>query len=187
MVSRRLARPPRTWSSRREEARRLRETLTGQAIPPALALCTKNGEPIPLAEYAERNAAIYLFPGDRVAQRGGDTDSPMADAAQHQGFRDRRDDLFRRGLLILGITSQPPESLNAISQQNKLAHALLSDATLQLADALRLPTIDRGDERVYRRLALVVRGGLIKHVFYPIETPESNADQVLAWARIEGR
>ncbi len=38
-----------------------------------------------------------------------------------------------------------------------------------------------------KRLTLVVRDGLIEHVFYPVFPPDASASQVTEWARDSGR
>jgi peroxiredoxin len=59
---------------------------------------------------------------------------------------------------------------------------MLSDPRFTLADALDLPTFAApGHERLYSRLTIVVRDGLIEHVFYPIFPPNTHAQQVLDW------
>jgi peroxiredoxin len=40
-----------------------------------------------------------------------------------------------------------------------------------------------GHERLYKRLTLVVDGGRIEHVFYPVFPPDRHARQVLGWLR----
>jgi peroxiredoxin len=50
-----------------------------------------------------------------------------------------------------------------------------------LAEALRLPTFEVEGERLYRRLTLVLREGVIEHVFYPVFPPDAHADEVLSW------
>ena len=51
-----------------------------------------------------------------------------------------------------------------------------------LFNHLGLPTFSApGHERLYTRLTLVVRNGLVEHVFYPIFPPNTHAQQVLDW------
>ena len=64
-----------------------------------------------------------------------------------------------------------------------LPFPMLSDVDLALAEALGLPTFQAGGMRLYKRLTLVVDGGTIEHVFYPIFPPNQHASQVLAWLR----
>ena len=58
---------------------------------------------------------------------------------------------------------------------------IVSDAGLELARALRLPTFEVDGLTLYNRLALVAEQGLIVKVFYPVFPPDRNAAEVLAW------
>jgi peroxiredoxin len=62
-----------------------------------------------------------------------------------------------------------------------LPFPLLSDAQLAFASAMRLPQFDVGSMRLLKRLTLIIRDGVIEHVFYPVFPPDRNADQVLEW------
>lgn len=64
-----------------------------------------------------------------------------------------------------------------------LGFPLLSDARLQLATALRLPTFGVAGQTLLRRLAMIVRDGRIEHVWYPVLPPDRHAAQVLDWLR----
>jgi peroxiredoxin len=65
--------------------------------------------------------------------------------------------------------------------------AVLSDARLELARALRLPTFEAAGQVLLRRLTWVARDGVIEKVFYPVFPPDRNADEVLAWLRSQVR
>ncbi|MFI7639709.1 hypothetical protein [Nonomuraea sp. NPDC049400] len=62
-----------------------------------------------------------------------------------------------------------------------------SRRTVLNARVLRVPRPSRGADRrrhglrLYRRLTLVIRGGRIEHVFYPIFPPDRQAQQILDW------
>jgi peroxiredoxin len=58
---------------------------------------------------------------------------------------------------------------------------VLSDSGLLLAGQLGLPTFEAGDRPRYKRLTLVINGGQIEHVFYPVFPPDKHAAEVLAW------
>jgi GNAT superfamily N-acetyltransferase len=57
----------------------------------------------------------------------------------------------------------------------------LSDARLALASALHLPTFAVEGMVLLKRLTLILRDGVIEHVFYSVFPPDKNAEQVLAW------
>jgi peroxiredoxin len=58
---------------------------------------------------------------------------------------------------------------------------VISDEWLDLARDPGLPTFDVEGLTLYKRLALVARGGTIVKVFYPVFPPDRNAEEVLAW------
>jgi len=60
---------------------------------------------------------------------------------------------------------------------------VLSDAQLELARALRLPTFAVEGMALLKRLTLVISDGVIEHVFYPVFPPNRSADAALEWLR----
>ena len=68
-----------------------------------------------------------------------------------------------------------------MAERLHLPFAVLSDYGLGFTDALGLPTFEVGGVRLIRRLTLVIRGGAIAHVFYPVFPPHTHADTVLEW------
>ena len=62
-----------------------------------------------------------------------------------------------------------------------LPFPILSDEHLTLASAMRLPTFETSGLTLLKRLTLVIVGGLIEHVFYPVFPPDQNAGEVLTW------
>jgi peroxiredoxin len=60
-----------------------------------------------------------------------------------------------------------------------LPYELLSDARLELAGALRLPTLSVAGHTVIRRLTLIGRHGRIETCLYPVFLPDADAHSVL--------
>jgi peroxiredoxin len=58
---------------------------------------------------------------------------------------------------------------------------VLSDEHFALTNALRLPTFTVEGMTLMKRLTLVIRGGRIEHVFYPVFPPDKHAEEVIAW------
>ena len=46
---------------------------------------------------------------------------------------------------------------------------------------MRLPTLETSGLTLLKRLTLVIDGGRIEHVFYPVFPPDQNAGEVLTW------
>ena len=63
---------------------------------------------------------------------------------------------------------------------------VLSDAKLELAHAMRLPTMIVDGKTLLKRLTLVVKDGMVEEVFYPVFPPDSAATTVLEWLRAQG-
>jgi peroxiredoxin len=168
-----------------EDHHHLAGELVGQAIP-SIKLHTTRLDLVDLLNYASRCTAIYVYPGS-AASVDGEQDTPLADAAQHQAFRERRDDLFRHGVLVAGLSSQSQDEQLATAETHSVLHWLLSDPELSLARALGLPTCKANGETVFARTILIVRRGEVAEAVHPVDTPENSAEQVLAWAKANGQ
>jgi peroxiredoxin len=84
---------------------------------------------------------------------------------------------------VFGLSSQPSEYQAEAVDRLHLPFAMLSDEQMALAGALRLPTFTVAGMTLYRRLTMIVTGGIIEHVFYPVFPPDRHAQEVLEWLR----
>jgi peroxiredoxin len=133
---------------------------------------------------------LFFYPATGVPGRDPATD-PAAGwddipgaagcTAQNRRFRDRIQDLSERGVSVIGISTQPPEEQEEFATRERIPFRLLSDIDLSLTRDLGLPTFSVGGRTFLQRMAVFVEGGVIRHVFYPVDVPEENADSVLAW------
>ena len=82
---------------------------------------------------------------------------------------------------VFGLSTQPSDYQREAAQRLHLPFALLSDADLALATALRLPTFEVAGMTLLKRMALVIDGGKIVKVFYPVFPPDKNAEEIVAW------
>ena len=62
-----------------------------------------------------------------------------------------------------------------------LPFGLASDAALRLTRAMRLPTFEIVGQVLLKRFTLVIRDGVVEHVFYPVFPPDRHAREVLRW------
>lgn len=98
------------------------------------------------------------------------------------GFRDHYQDLLAAGAVaVFGLSSQDTDYQREVVERLHLPFPMLSDPTRSLADALNLPTFETSGLTLYKRLTLIIRDGVIEHVFYPIFPPDRHAHQVLTW------
>jgi peroxiredoxin/DNA-binding transcriptional MerR regulator len=163
--------------------------LPGTAIPD-LTLTTGDGQPVALGNVGPGRTVIYLYPlsgrpGVDVPEGWDAIPGARGCSAEACDFRDHHSELQEEGAdRVYGMSSQDPEYQAELSARLRLPFVMLSDPDFALADALGLPTFTApGHERLYSRLTLVIRGGRIEHVFYPIFPPNTHAQQVLDWLR----
>lgn len=99
-------------------------------------------------------------------------------------FRDRYDAFRAAGVSVHGVSTQRPEEQRAFAAQESIPFPLLSDSALQLAAALRLPTVRAADQVRLRRAVLVVDDALrISAVRYPV----LDIAEAVAWSLQEAR
>lgn len=99
-------------------------------------------------------------------------------------FRDHHQELIDAGASrALGLSSQDSDYQRELAERLRLPFAMVSDTELSVVHELGLPTFQAGDLTLFERLTLVIRDGVIEHVFYPIFPPNEHAQQVVAWLR----
>jgi peroxiredoxin len=164
--------------------------LRGARLPD-LALPSTDGRLIALADLPGPRTVLYAYP------RTGRPGQPLPDGwdlipgargctSQACDFRDHHADLRAAGTEVYGLSTQDTEYQREAAGRLHLPFPLLSDAELALATALRLPTFEAGGATLLRRFTLIVRDGVIEHVFYPVFPPDRHAAEVLGWLRSHG-
>jgi peroxiredoxin len=129
---------------------------------------------------------LYCYP------RTGRPDHPMLSGwneipgargctPQSSAFRDAHGELQALGVRVAGLSAQPLEDQLEFAERNRMPFPVISDPDLRLSDALRLPTFETHGLRLYKRVTLVSRDGVIEKVFYPVFPPDANAGEVIAW------
>jgi len=96
-------------------------------------------------------------------------------------YRDHHAQLVQHGAQVFGVSTQDTEYQREVVERLHLPFELLSDSTLELVRALRLPTFSVAGQTLIRRLTLVGRGGRIDKCFYPVFPPNSDAGNVLRY------
>ena len=101
---------------------------------------------------------------------------------QSCAFRNHFAELQRLGVAqLFGLSTQDTVYKAEAAARLHLPFPLLSDAGLALTRALRLPTFEVDGMTLLKRLTLVIDGGQIAHVFYPVFPPDQNAAAVVEW------
>ena len=153
---------------------------------PSVPLPATNRTTVDLARLAGRTV-VYVYP------RTGAPGQPTPDGwdaipgargctPQSCSFRDHFAELRRAGIAHLyGLSTQDSDYQREAVERFKLPFPILSDQTLALTRAIELPTFSFAGMTLLKRMALVIDGGTISKVFYPVFPPDKNAEEVLAW------
>ncbi len=160
--------------------------LEGRRLPD-LELPATAGDRLNLSDFgAEGTAVLFIYP------RTGKPGEPLPPGwdlipgargctPQSCAFRDLHGEFADRGVRVAGLSAQSTEDQREFAERVHLQFPVLSDSGLKLAEALGLPTFGVAGMTLYKRVTLVIRGGEIVKVFYPVFPPDRNAGEVLAW------
>ena len=161
--------------------------LTGMAVPD-LALPSTANRLVNLSKVTSPRTVIYAYPmtgRPGVALPAGWDDIPGARGCTLEtcGFRDHHKELARFKTEVFGLSTQDTAYQQEMVKRLEVPFEVLSDERFALQRALRLPTFTAGGMTLLKRLTMVVRGGRIEQVFYPVFPPDKHAEEVIAWLR----
>lgn len=165
--------------------------LPGLRVP-SIPLAATDGDAVDLSALPGR-AVVYAYP--RTSPPGGAgiegwdaIPGARGCTPQSCAFRDHFAELRALGVSrLFGLSTQDTAYQREAAERLRLPFPLLSDERLRLARAMRLPTFEAGGATLLKRLTLVLRDGLVEHVFYPVFPPDRSAADVAAWLSGEGR
>ena len=161
--------------------------LAGRPLPP-IGLPSTRGRVVDLSALAG-TTVVYIYPrtgrpDQEVLPGWNAIPGARGCTPQSCAFRDHHAELTRAGAAHLyGLSTQDTAYQQEAAERLHLPFALLSDAGLAFATALRLPTFEVAGMKLIKRLTLIARDGVIAKVFYPVFPPDRNADDVLAWLK----
>lgn len=161
--------------------------LSGLRLP-SVELPATDGKRIDLAKLPGRTV-VYIYP--RTGQPGqplptGWDAIPGARGCTPQScaFRDHYAEIKALGVAhLFGLSTQDSDYQREAVDRLRLPFPILSDAGLDLARAINLPTFSVDGMTLLKRMALVIDEGVITKAFYPVFPPDQNAAEVLAWLR----
>lgn len=165
--------------------------LPGMRLP-SVSLAATDGRPVDLSAVTGRTV-VYTYPmtgRPSVALPEGWDMIPGARGCTPQScaFRDHFAELTAAGAdHVFGLSTQDTAYQREAAERLHLPFLLLSDESLTLARALRLPTLTVEGRTLLARSAWIVDDGCITHVLYPVFPPDRNAGDVLAWLEANPR
>jgi len=129
---------------------------------PSISLRSTSGRDVNLASASSGRMVFFFYPetrkpGTQIPKTWNEIPGARGCTPQSCSFRDR--------------------------YRNNLPYELLNDSDFRLTNELRLPTFKFESKTFIKRLALVIRRGIIEKVFYPVFPPEKNAEVVLEYLR----
>lgn len=150
---------------------------------PDVSLRATGGGSISVAQTAGRCVVVFYpwtgRPGganppdwDNIPGAHGSTPELLGFARLHHGFTDV-------GVRLFGASAQTGEEQDWFAAEHQLPFPLLSDASLALRDAMKLPVFVAGGTTYLSRLTLVLRDGRVERVYYPVHPPDAHAREVM--------
>jgi peroxiredoxin len=158
---------------------------------PDLALASTGGGTVAIADVDADWQVLYFYPRTGQPDRDPPGGLKQWDAIpgsrgctpQACAYRDHHDELRGLGARVFGVSTQDTAYQREAVERLHLPFPLLSDARLELAQALRLPTFVVAGQTLIRRLTLVGDRERIERAFYPVFPPDEDALNVLEYLR----
>jgi peroxiredoxin len=159
--------------------------LPGMQVPAIILTSTANRR-VNLGDIARERTVIYCYPrtgapGQPVPKNWDDIPGARGCTPESCGFRDHHHALEALHVRVFGLSTQTTEYQREVVERLHLPFEILSDADFAVTNALRLPTFEFDGVRLLKRLTLVLSGGRIEKVFYPVFPPDKHAEEVIAW------
>jgi peroxiredoxin len=164
--------------------------LPGSDLP-SVPLPASDGSTVDLSTRAGRTV-LYAYPRtgvpgvDPLVADWDEIPGARGCTPESCGFRDHHAELAVLGASVLGLSTQDTGYQREAVDRLRLPFPLLSDASLRLTRAVRLPTFEAAGETLLKRLTLLVDDGRVRHVWYPVFPPDRHAAEVAAWLAAGG-
>ena len=140
---------------------------------PKLTLISDDGKTIALSDFAGKKVVLYFYPKD---------DTPGC-TREARDFRDRLQDLHRKGAVVLGVSRDSVDSHRRFKAKHGLPFALLSDPDAQAHKAFgawgEKVLYGKRTTGVIRSTVLVDEDGNIAKVWPKVKV-DGHVEQVLA-------
>lgn len=161
--------------------------LPGLTVPD-IALLSTNNDWVRLSRIKGRSVVfVYVrtrVPGQTALYDYWDSIPGAAGCTLEScGFRDHYLKFVAIDVCIFGISSESASVQKQAAQRLNLPFPLLTDLDFELDMAMKLPMFDLNEHTLLKRLTMVLKDGVVEHVFYPVFPPDTHAEEVLAWLK----
>ena len=144
--------------------------LVGERLPLGLELPGAEGELLPIVSVSPGSRATVLFTYPGTGVEWGPIQGAAGCTLENRLFRDAWPDFQRAGVALRGISTQLPHEQAEFVRAEDIPYPLLSDATHELAAALRLPTFRGAGRLRHKRLILIIDPErTVRHALFPVE------------------
>lgn len=163
--------------------------LAGTRLP-AIDLQSTSGRQVDFASRKDR-CVVYIYPMTGRPDVDLPEDWDMIPGArgctpQTCAFRDHHQEIRELGAEIFGLSTQNTDYQREMVARLQVPFEVLSDCDFAFTDAVRLPTFEADGMRLLKRLTLMVKDGVVEHVFYPVFPSHRNAGDVCEWLAANG-
>lgn len=161
--------------------------LAGMTIP-AITLAATNGFNIRPDDATSRFTVIYGYPrtgvpGEDLPPGWNEIPGARGCTPQNCAFRDHHHELQELGATVYGLSTQETAYQREMADRLHLPFPVLSDAQLELTNALRLPTFESAGYTLLKRFSMIIHAKKIEHVIYPVFPSDSDAPAVVTWLK----
>ncbi|MBZ5591309.1 MAG: peroxiredoxin [Acidobacteriia bacterium] len=159
--------------------------LAGMKMP-AITLVSTANRRVNMADVARERTVVYGYPrtgkpGQPIPKGWDEIPGARGCTPESCSFRDHYKRLRELNAQVFGLSTQTTDYQQEAVNRLHLPFEVLSDADFALTNALRLPTFEFEGVRLLKRLTLILSGGKIEKVFYPVFPPDKHAEEVAAW------
>lgn len=157
------------------EAHRV-SALVGTRVPRLRA------DPVTDAAYT----VVYCYPGTALPGIDAVPGGPGC-SLESCTYRDRLGEFAELDAAVVGVSTQRPDEQAAFARANGIGFPLVSDADLELAAALRLPTFRHSGATRLKRLTLVVDADrVVRGTLFPVRDVTGSVEDALTLVRSLG-
>ena len=155
---------------------------------PSISLANQDGNLLKLKRNDTFRIILYCFPmtghPEKPLPTGWDN-IPGARGCTPQAcsFRDHYDDLIKLNAIPIGLSTQNVNDLKEMTMRLKIPYDVVSDADLNFANLMKLPTFKVDGKVFIKRVTLIITNSIIKKVFYPIFPPDLHINDVINWLK----
>ncbi len=145
------------------------------ADAPDFTVNDQNGNPVSLSDYKGKKVALYFYPKD---------DTPGC-TAQACNLRDNFSDIQKKGVVVLGVSTDSDKSHKKFEEKYKLPFTLLADTDKEIVEKYGVWGEKKFMGKTFlgtnRTTFLINESGKIDHVIEKVDTKNHTEQIIEVW------